>query len=56
MPSPIPYCTVDYDCIPSAVFSHPPIAAIGMTEAEARYRLGAVALHPSMAEELVLLK
>lgn len=33
---------VDYGCIPSAVFSHPPIAAVGLTEAEARARHGMV--------------
>lgn len=33
---------VDYDCVPSAVFSHPPIASVGMTESEARNRLGGV--------------
>jgi glutathione reductase (NADPH) len=33
---------VDYGCIPSAVFSHPPIAAVGMTEGEARNKLGSV--------------
>ena len=33
---------VDYDCIPSAVFSHPPLAGVGMTEGEARNRLGQV--------------
>jgi glutathione reductase (NADPH) len=94
---------VDYANVPTAVFSHPPIGAVGMTEAEARNKLGTVrtytsdfrpmknvlanrneralykmivdastvavkagltkaqfddtvALHPSMAEELVLLK
>src|SRR3546814_6371028 len=31
---------VDYGCIPSAVFSHPPMAGVGMTEAEARNKLG----------------
>jgi glutathione reductase (NADPH) len=31
---------VDYESIPSAVFSHPPIAAVGMTEGQARDRLG----------------
>ena len=31
---------VDYANIPSAVFSHPPIAAVGMTEGEARDKLG----------------
>jgi glutathione reductase (NADPH) len=33
---------VDYGCIPSAVFSHPPLAGVGMTESEARNRLGSV--------------
>jgi len=33
---------VDYACIPSAVFSHPPIAAVGMTESQAKNRLGTV--------------
>ncbi|HEY6644695.1 glutathione-disulfide reductase [Povalibacter sp.] len=33
---------VDYDCIPSAVFSHPPLAAVGMTESQARTKLGDV--------------
>ena len=31
---------VDYENIPSAVFSHPPIAGVGMTEGEARNKLG----------------
>ena len=31
---------VDYSCVPSAVFSHPPIAQVGMTESEARQKLG----------------
>ncbi|MEH3108376.1 MAG: glutathione-disulfide reductase [Sphingomonas fennica] len=31
---------VDYGCIPSAVFSHPPLAGVGMTEAEAKNRFG----------------
>ncbi|HTK59043.1 MAG TPA: glutathione-disulfide reductase [Sphingomicrobium sp.] len=34
--------TVDYGCVPHAVFSHPPIASVGMTEGEARNRLGQV--------------
>ena len=34
--------TVDYNCVPHAVFSHPPIASVGMTEGEARNRLGQV--------------
>ncbi len=28
--------TVDYDAIPSAVFSHPPLAGVGLTERQAR--------------------
>lgn len=36
---------VDYNCIPSAVFSHPPLAGVGMTEAEARNKLGAVKVY-----------
>ncbi|MEO0500575.1 MAG: glutathione-disulfide reductase [Pseudomonadota bacterium] len=32
--------TIDYDCIPSAVFSHPPIASVGLTEGEARLKYG----------------
>ena len=31
---------VDYSIIPSAVFSHPPIASVGMTEGQARDKLG----------------
>ncbi len=38
---------VDYDCVPSAVFSHPPIAAVGMTEGQARNRLGSVRTYTS---------
>jgi glutathione reductase (NADPH) len=33
---------VDYSCVPSAVFSHPPLAGVGMTEGQARTRLGSV--------------
>ncbi|MEO7636001.1 MAG: glutathione-disulfide reductase [Sphingomicrobium sp.] len=33
---------VDYGCIPSAVFSHPPLASVGLTEGQARNTLGAV--------------
>jgi glutathione reductase (NADPH) len=39
--------TVDYSCIPSAVFSHPPIASVGLTEAQARTQLGSVAVYES---------
>ncbi|CAH0355964.1 MAG: glutathione-disulfide reductase [Sphingobium sp.] len=38
---------VDYTNIPSAVFSHPPIGAVGMTEAEARNKLGTVKVYTS---------
>ena len=38
---------VDYDCVPSAVFSHPPIAGVGMTEGEARNRLGSIKVFTS---------
>jgi glutathione reductase (NADPH) len=38
---------VDYHCIPSAVFSHPPIGGVGMTESEARNQLGAVRCYVS---------
>jgi glutathione reductase (NADPH) len=33
---------VDYGCIPSAVFSHPPLAGVGLTEGAARNKLGTV--------------
>jgi glutathione reductase (NADPH) len=33
---------VDYDCVPSAVFSHPPLAGVGMTEGQARNKLGQI--------------
>ncbi len=39
--------TVDYGCIPSAVFSHPPLAGVGMTESEAKQKLGSVAVYSS---------
>lgn len=32
--------TLNYDCIPSAVFSQPPLAGVGLTEAEARVAFG----------------
>ena len=38
---------VDYENIPSAVFSHPPIGGVGMTEGEARNRLGSVKVYTS---------
>ena len=39
--------TVSYDCVPSAVFSHPPIAGVGMTEGEARNKLGSIRVYQS---------
>jgi len=41
-----PYA-VDHTCIPSAVFSHPPIAAVGLTEREAKDKFGQVAVYTS---------
>ena len=38
---------VDYENIPSAVFSHPPMAGVGMTEAQARNKLGSVKVYTS---------
>jgi glutathione reductase (NADPH) len=38
---------VDYSCIPSAVFSHPPIAGVGLTEGQARNKLGSVKAYTS---------
>ncbi|WP_108810059.1 glutathione-disulfide reductase [Sphingorhabdus sp. Alg231-15] len=39
--------TVDYSCIPSAVFSQPPIASVGLTEGEARTQYGNVKVYSS---------
>ena len=38
---------IDYNCIPSAVFSHPPLAGVGLTEEQARLKLGDVRVHTS---------
>src|SRR3546814_16416000 len=38
---------VDYGCIPSAVFSLPPMAGVGLTEAQARNTLGSVKIYTS---------
>ncbi|MBU6476943.1 MAG: glutathione-disulfide reductase [Xanthomonadaceae bacterium] len=35
-----PDAHLDYSCIPSVVFSHPPIGSVGLSEAEARERYG----------------
>ncbi|WP_373488283.1 glutathione-disulfide reductase [Blastomonas sp.] len=39
--------TVDYGCIPAAVFSQPPIASVGLTEGEARNRYGNIRVYSS---------
>ena len=38
---------VDYANVPSAVFSHPPMAGVGMTESQARAKLGVVSVYTS---------
>ena len=38
---------VDYACVPSAVFSHPPLAGVGLTEGQAREKLGQVKTYTS---------
>jgi glutathione reductase (NADPH) len=38
---------VDYENIPSAVFSHPPIAGVGMTEGQARDKIGSYKTYTS---------
>jgi glutathione reductase (NADPH) len=36
-----------YDCVPSAVFSQPPLAAVGLTEGQARNRHGNIKVYSS---------
>ena len=38
---------IDYRNIPSAVFSHPPLAGVGLTESQARNQLGSVKIYTS---------
>jgi len=38
---------VDYENVPSAVFSHPPMAGVGMTESQAKETLGSVKIYQS---------
>jgi glutathione reductase (NADPH) len=38
---------VDYNAVPSAVFSNPPLGSVGMTEAQARNTLGDVRIYTS---------
>jgi len=40
-------CAVDHSCIPAAVFSHPPLCGVGLTESQARQKLGAVKIYQS---------
>ncbi|MEO6093492.1 MAG: glutathione-disulfide reductase [Novosphingobium sp.] len=39
--------SVDYACVPSAVFSQPPLAAVGLTEGQARNQYGNVKVYSS---------
>ena len=39
--------TVDYGCIPSAVFSQPPLAGVGLTEGQARNQYGNIKVFSS---------
>lgn len=39
--------TIDYTSIPTAVFSNPPLASVGMTEDEAREKLGDIKVYKS---------
>lgn len=39
--------SVDYENVPSAVFSQPPIGTVGLTEAEARQRFGEIDIYKS---------
>jgi glutathione reductase (NADPH) len=43
---------IDHESVPSAVFSQPPIATIGLTESEARARFGAVEIYKSVFRAL----
>jgi glutathione reductase (NADPH) len=38
---------VDYENVPAAVFSHPPLASVGLTEGQARNKLGSVKTYTS---------
>jgi glutathione reductase (NADPH) len=39
--------TIDYSCIPSAVFSQPPLAGVGLTEGQARQKYGNIKVFTS---------
>src|SRR6202008_788974 len=38
---------VDYANVPSAVFSHPPMAGVGLTESQAKTKFGSVKVYTS---------
>ena len=38
---------VDHACVPSAVFSHPPMCGVGLTESQARNQLGSIKVYTS---------
>ena len=38
---------IDYGCIPAAVFSHPQMAGVGMTESQAKQQVGSVKVYTS---------
>lgn len=40
-------CAVDHALIPAAVFSHPPLCGVGLTETQARQQLGSVKVYQS---------
>ncbi len=39
--------TVDHNCVPSAVFANPPLGSVGLTESQARNKLGTVKVYTS---------
>ncbi len=41
------HVTIDYSCIPSAVFSQPPLAGVGPTEGQARNKHGSIKVYSS---------
>ena len=41
------HVTIDYSCIPSAVFSQPPLAGVGPTEGQARNKYGSIKVYSS---------
>src|SRR5262249_15991361 len=43
---------VDHENVPHAVFSQPPVAAVGLTESEARARYGEIDIYRSRFREL----